>query len=108
MTAYEMMLSESQERMLVVVKQGREQEIIEMCKRYGLEAVAIGKVTEDKMLRLIHKGDVVAEILADTLAEDAPVYYKKSEEPAYFKEFQAMENEEPAVGDLKETLSALL
>ncbi|WP_060208873.1 phosphoribosylformylglycinamidine synthase subunit PurL [Sporosarcina koreensis] len=108
MTAYEMMLSESQERMLVVVKQGREQEIIDLCKKYGLEAVAIGKVTDDKMLRLTHKGEVVAEILADTLAEDAPVYHKKSEEPAYFSEFQAMDNEEPAVGDLKETLSALL
>ena len=60
------------------------------------------------MLRLTHKGEVVAEILADILAEDAPVYYKVSEEPAYFREFQAMENEEPAVDDLKETLSALL
>lgn len=108
MTAYEMMLSESQERMLVVVKQGREDEIIELCKKYGLEAVAIGKVTDDKMLRLLHKGEVVAEILADTLAEDAPVYYKKSEEPTYFREFQAMENAEPAVEDLKETLTALL
>ncbi|MCM3745619.1 phosphoribosylformylglycinamidine synthase subunit PurL [Sporosarcina luteola] len=108
MTAYEMMLSESQERMLVVVKQGREQEIIDLCKKYGLEAVAIGEVTDDKMLRLTHKGEVVAEILADILAEDAPVYYKKSEEPAYFREFQAMENEEPAVEDLKETLSTLL
>lgn len=108
MTAYEMMLSESQERMLVVVKQGREQEIIDLCKKYGLEAVAIGKVTDDKMLRLTHKGEVVAEILADILAEDAPVYYKKSEEPAYFSEFQAMDNEEPAVEDLKEALSALL
>ncbi len=108
MTAYEMMLSESQERMLVVVKQGREQEIIDLCRKYGLEAVSIGKVTDDKMLRLTHKGEVVAEILADILAEDAPVYYKKSEEPAYFREFQAMENEEPAVDDLKETLSALL
>ncbi|MCM3711454.1 phosphoribosylformylglycinamidine synthase subunit PurL [Sporosarcina luteola] len=108
MTAYEMMLSESQERMLVVVKQGREQEIIDLCKKYGLEAVSIGKVTDDKMLRLTHKGEIVAEINADILAEDAPVYYKKSEEPAYFSEFQAMENEEPAVEDLKETLSALL
>ncbi|MCM3639192.1 phosphoribosylformylglycinamidine synthase subunit PurL [Sporosarcina luteola] len=108
MTAYEMMLSESQERMLVVVKQGREQEIIDLCKKYGLEAVSIGKVTDDKMLRLTHKGEIVAEINADILAEDAPVYYKISEEPAYFSEFQAMENEEPAVEDLKETLSALL
>ncbi|GEN83700.1 phosphoribosylformylglycinamidine synthase subunit PurL [Sporosarcina luteola] len=108
MTAYEMMLSESQERMLVVVKQGREEEIGELCKKYGLEAVAIGKVTDDKMLRLIHKGEVVAEISADILAEDAPVYYKKSEEPAYFQEYQRMENAEPAVDDLKDTLTALL
>ncbi|WP_339253782.1 phosphoribosylformylglycinamidine synthase subunit PurL [Sporosarcina sp. FSL W8-0480] len=108
MTAYEMMLSESQERMLVVVKQGREEEIIELCKKYGLEAVAIGKVTDDKMLRLTHKGEVVAEILADILAEDAPVYHKASEEPAYFREFQQIENTEPAVEDLKETLTSLL
>ena len=108
MTAYEMMLSESQERMLIVVKQGREQEIIDLFSRYGIEAVSIGVVTDDKMLRLKHKGETVAEILADTLAEDAPVYYKESKEPAYFAEFQAMDNVEPAVGDLKETLLALL
>ncbi|MDW0117924.1 phosphoribosylformylglycinamidine synthase subunit PurL [Sporosarcina thermotolerans] len=108
MTAYEMMLSESQERMLVVVKHGREDEIIDLCKKYGLEAVAIGKVTDDKMLRLVHKGEVVAEISADILAEDAPVYHKVSEEPAYFREFQRIENTEPAVEDLKATLTALL
>ncbi|GKV57307.1 phosphoribosylformylglycinamidine synthase subunit PurL [Sporosarcina sp. NCCP-2222] len=108
MTPYEMMLSESQERMLVVVKQGREQEIIDLFTKYGLEAVAIGKVTDDKMLRLFHKGEVVAEVSADALAEDAPVYHKKSEEPAYFKEYQAMEDAEPSVESLKETLIALL
>lgn len=108
MTAYEMMLSESQERMLVVVKKGREEEIAQLFTKYGLEAVSIGRVTEDKMLRLYHKGEVVAEILADYLAEDAPVYYKPSQEPAYFKEFQAMENVEPVVTNLKETLVALL
>lgn len=108
MTAYEMMLSESQERMLIVVKQGREQEIIDLFSGYGIGAVSIGVVTDDKMLRLKHKGETVAEILADTLAEDAPVYYKESKEPAYFAEFQAMDNAEPAVGDLKETLLALL
>ena len=58
-----------------------------------VEAVSIGKVTDDKMLRLLHKGEVVAEVSADALAEDAPVYHKKSEEPAYFREFQAMEND---------------
>ncbi|MDS9473159.1 phosphoribosylformylglycinamidine synthase subunit PurL [Sporosarcina pasteurii] len=108
MTAYEMMLSESQERMLFVVKKGREQEVIDLFAKYGVECVAIGRVTDDKMLRLLHKGEVVAEVPADALAEDAPVYYKDSEEPAYFKEFQAMEKTEPVVSNYKETLKALL
>ena len=108
MTAYEMMLSESQERMLIVVKKGSEQEVIDLCAKYTINAVSIGIVTDDKMLRLLHKGEVVAEVVADTLAEDAPVYNKKSEEPAYFKEYQAMEGKEPKVADLHETLKALL
>lgn len=108
MTAYEMMLSESQERMLIVVKQGREQEVTDLFAKHGIQAVSIGKVTDDKMLRLLHKGEVVAEVSADALAEDAPVYHKKSEEPAYFREFQAMEKTEPVVDDLSDTLKSLL
>ena len=108
MTAYEMMLSESQERMLIVVKKGREQEVIDLFAKYDVEAVVIGKVTDDKMLRLLHKGEVVAEVSADALAEDAPVYNKKSEEPAYFREFQTMEMVEPLVKDLNATLKELL
>ncbi|WP_442597733.1 phosphoribosylformylglycinamidine synthase subunit PurL [Neobacillus sp. D3-1R] len=108
MTAYEMMLSESQERMLIVVKKGREQEIVDLFSKYGLEAVAVGKVTDDKMLRLLHKGEVVANVPADALAEEAPVYHKPSSVPAYFEEFQAMENDIPSIDDYKETLLALL
>lgn len=108
MTAYEMMLSESQERMLLVVKAGREAEIQEIFKKYDLDCVAIGKVTGDKMLRLLHKGEVVANIPADALAEDAPVYYKPSSEPAYFREFQAMNLEVPQVENVEETLVKLL
>ncbi|MDN3017402.1 phosphoribosylformylglycinamidine synthase subunit PurL [Paenibacillus sp. BSR1-1] len=108
MTAYEMMLSESQERMLIVVKKGREQEIKDLFDKYDLEAVAIGKVTGDKKLRLIHQGEIVADVPVDALAEDAPVYQKPSQEPAYFQEFQAMENEIPQVADLKETLLKIL
>lgn len=108
MTAYEMMLSESQERMLLVVKKGREDEIKAIFDKYDLDAVAIGRVTDDKMLRLLHNGEVVAEVPADALAEDAPVYHKPSAEPAYYAEFQAMENTEPVVTDYKETLNALL
>lgn len=108
MSAYEMMLSESQERMLLVVKKGREEEIKAIFDKYDLDAVAIGRVTDDKMLRLLHKGQVVAEVPADALAEDAPVYHKPSAEPAYYAQFQAIENTEPAVTDYKETLIALL
>jgi phosphoribosylformylglycinamidine synthase II len=108
MTAYEMMLSESQERMLIVVKKGREQEIKDLFSKYDLEAVAIGKVTDDKQFRLLHKGEVVADIPVDALAEDAPVYHKPSKEPSYFAEFQAMDNEVPQVDDLKDTLLKLL
>ncbi|MFT4414590.1 phosphoribosylformylglycinamidine synthase subunit PurL [Fredinandcohnia humi] len=108
MTGYEMMLSESQERMLIVVEKGREQEIQEIVTKYGLEAVAIGKVTDDKQLRLIHKGEIIADVPVDALAEEAPVYHKPSSEPAYYREFQAMEVEVPAVEDLEKTLLELV
>jgi len=108
MTAYEMMLSESQERMLIVVKKGREAEIVELFEKYDLDAVAVGHVTDDKMLRLIHNGEVVADVPADALAEEAPVYYKPSSVPAYYTEYQALENVEPQVADYKETLLNLL
>lgn len=108
MTAYEMMLSESQERMLVVVKKGEEQPIVDLFAKYGLDAVSVGVVTDDKMFRLKHKGEIVAEVPADALAEDAPVYHKPSAVPAYYTEFQQIENVEPEVTDYKETLSALL
>lgn len=108
MTAYEMMLSESQERMLIVVKKGREQEIVDLFSKYDLEAVSIGHVTDDKQLRLIHQSEVVADVPADALAEEAPVYHKPSAEPAYYREFQTMENDIPAVENYKETLMSLL
>ena len=53
-------------------------------KNTDLDAVAVGEVTEDKMLRLFHNGEMVAEVPADALAEEAPVYHKPSSEPPYF------------------------
>ncbi|MCP3742508.1 phosphoribosylformylglycinamidine synthase subunit PurL [Rossellomorea sp. BNER] len=108
MTAYEMMLSESQERMLIVVKKGREQEIVDLFSKYDLDAVAIGQVTDDKTLRLLHNGEVVADVPVDSLAEDAPIYHKPSAEPEYFKKFQQTEINLPEVKDYKETLLGLL
>jgi phosphoribosylformylglycinamidine synthase len=108
MSAYEMMLSESQERMLLVVKKGHEEEVFEITRKYGLEAKVVGKVTDDKILRLFHQGEVAAEIPADALAEEAPVYYRESKEPAYYSEYQAMEDNVPNVNDLNKTLLDLL
>jgi phosphoribosylformylglycinamidine synthase subunit PurL len=108
MTAYEMMLSESQERMLIVVQKGREQEIVDLFSKYGLEAVSVGVVTDDKNLTLYHNGELVAKVSADALAEEAPVYYKPSREPQYYQEFQQMENESYKLADYGETLKHLL
>ncbi|MGG3963736.1 phosphoribosylformylglycinamidine synthase subunit PurL [Heyndrickxia faecalis] len=108
MTPYEMMLSESQERMLIVIKKGREPEIIRLFQKYGLDAVAIGTVTDDKRLKLYHHGELVADVPADALAEDAPVYHKPSKEPAYFAAYQALKPQIPAVENLQETFFQLL
>ncbi|MBD7908280.1 phosphoribosylformylglycinamidine synthase subunit PurL [Sporosarcina gallistercoris] len=108
MTAYEMMLSESQERMLIVVKKGSEQEIAELFSKYGLEAVAVGFVTEEKMLKLTHQGEVAAFVPVDALVKEAPVYHKPSAEPQYFRDFQAMSNAAPVVVNFNETLVKLL
>lgn len=108
MSAYEMMLSESQERMLLVVEKGREQEVSSIFEKYDLEAVNVGRVTDDKQFRLIHNGEVVCDIPVDSLAEDAPVYHKPSKVPAYFEKFQAMPAYQPEVTDHEDMLGKLL
>ena len=74
MTAYEMLLSESQERMLIVATKGREDEIFAVFRKWGLEAATVGVVTDDGKLRIRHKGAVVAEIPNRALADEAPKY----------------------------------
>lgn len=108
MNAYELMLSESQERMLLVVKKGREHEITSIFEKYGLKAVAVGDVIEDKVFRLKQHGEMVADIPVDALAEEAPVYHLPSKEAEYFKKFQRMDNTVPAVEDHAEMLKKLL
>lgn len=108
MTPYEMMLSESQERMLICVKQGHEVEVVELFKKYDLDAVNIGEVTDDGLYRLYHHGQEVANLPVDALAEDAPVYEKERQEPARIKEFTQMADFVPEVSDTTETLLALL
>jgi phosphoribosylformylglycinamidine synthase II len=74
MTAYEIMLSESQERMLLVAQKGCEQEVFRVFEKWGLDAVEVGKVTTDDKLRVLRHGEVVAEIPNRALTDDAPVY----------------------------------
>ena len=74
MTPYEIMLSESQERMLLVAQKGREQEVFRVFEKWGLDAVEVGKVTSDNKLRVLQHGEVVAQIPNQALTDDAPVY----------------------------------
>ena len=108
MTPYEMMLSESQERMLLVVKKGREQEIKNICDRWGVLYAEVGHVTEEKNLRLLHKGEVTAEVPVDALAEDVPSVYLPSVEHSSFKKNQQIDASHYTVSDVKDTLIQLL
>jgi len=74
MTPYEIMLSESQERMLLVAQKGREEEVFRVFQKWGLDAVEIGRVTLDAKMRVLEHGEVVAEIPNAALSDDAPVY----------------------------------
>ena len=74
MTAYEIMLSESQERMLLVADKGKEKDAVAVFHKWGLDAVTVGRVTDDGLLRVRQHGKVVAEIPNRALADEAPVY----------------------------------
>ncbi len=79
MTPYEIMLSESQERMLLVAQKGREQEVLRVFEKWGLDAVEIGRVTSDGNMRVLQHGQVVAEIPNQALTDDAPIYHRPQE-----------------------------
>jgi phosphoribosylformylglycinamidine synthase len=109
MIPYEVMLSESQERMLLVVKQGREQEVLRIFEKWDLDAVIIGRVTGDGLMRVKDGGRVVAEIPARDLAEEGPVYRRPMARPAYLDETERAEfSQLPVPAKPEETLLALL
>jgi len=86
MTPYEIMLSESQERMLLVAEKGREHVVLAVFKKWGLDAVVVGQVTEGGIARINNNGRVAAEIPAHPLAEEGPVYQRPIAAPAPRKE----------------------
>jgi phosphoribosylformylglycinamidine synthase len=110
MTAYEMLLSESQERMLIVAHRGREREIVEIFNKWDLDAVAIGKVVEGNRLKIFHNGNLEADLPVDKLTDEAPKY----ERPMDGSKFQAQsaklkfEDRKPKTENQTEALKMLL
>ncbi len=105
MTPYEIMLSESQERMLLVAEKGREEEVFRVFRKWGLDAVTIGQVTDDGLLRVRDHGEVVAEMPNHALAEEGPVYDRPHTEPL---RRAPMEGPSFSSADLNADLEALL
>lgn len=91
MTPYEMMLSESQERMLFVVEPKHEEQAREIFDRWGVICAKVGKVTDDGRLKLIHHGEVVGDMPVKALVDECPIYNKPSQEPAYYQEQAAVD-----------------
>jgi phosphoribosylformylglycinamidine synthase len=106
MTPYETMLSESQERMLLVAEKGREEEVFRVFRKWGLEAVEIGVVTTDGRLRVKQHGVTVAEIPAHELADEAPLYDRPHTEP--LRRAPMSVERASVLGDVQEALPALL
>jgi len=109
MTPYEIMLSESQERMLLVVKRGREAEVERIFDKWDLHAIRIGEVTADGMLRVKNRGVIAAEIPNRALTDEAPIYRRPMEQPAYLADVQQLDLDAlPAPPDANDGLLGLL
>ncbi len=108
MTPYEIMLSESQERMLLVVKKGREADVERIFEKWDLHAAHIGEVTDDGLMRVKDHGKVVAEIPNSALVDAAPVYNRPTVRPAYLDDVQQLDLASVAPAPASDALLALL
>jgi len=110
MTPYEIMLSESQERMLIIVHKGREEEVKRIFDKWDLPWAEIGRVTDTGKMVVRNNGSLAAEIPAKKLADEAPIYQREAREPEYLKNVRSFtldaipDTQNPA-GDLKALLS---
>src|SRR6185295_15548485 len=86
MTAYEMLLSESQERMLIVAHSGREREVVDIFRKWDLDAVVIGRVRDTGRMQVVHNGETVADIPVEALTDEAPKYERPMSPPVGAKD----------------------
>ncbi len=107
MSAYEILLSESQERMLMVVRPGHEGEVQRVFRKWDLDAAAIGRISGDGMLRVLHRGTVAAEVPCRALTDDAPVFERPVRQPSGWPEPEVGIAELPEPSDWNEVVLAL-
>jgi phosphoribosylformylglycinamidine synthase II len=100
MEPFEIMISESQERMLAVVEPPKLDEVLEVCRRWGLEASVLGEVVKDGRLKVLAGGEVVADAPAEALAEEGPVYQRPLARPEWLDELQSSPPGDPPPPDL--------
>jgi phosphoribosylformylglycinamidine synthase len=109
MTSYDLMLSESQERMLIIVHKGREEEVKRIFDKWDLPWSEVGFVTDTGRMVVKHHGNIVADIPAKKIADESPVYQREAREPEYLKEVRAFRLEQiPETLDAKSDLLKLL
>ena len=108
MTPYETMLSESQERMLIIVREGHETTVTKIFEKWDLPCALIGRVTDDGLMRVKNNGVTVAEIPAKKLADEAPLYKREARRPADLDERQKLDLASLSQGDPQAVLEQLL
>jgi phosphoribosylformylglycinamidine synthase subunit PurL len=110
MSSYEIMLSESQERMLIIVHKGREEEVKRIFDKWDLPWSEVGTVTDTGRMVVRHGGKIIADIPAKKIADESPIYQRESKEPEYLKEVRAfrldgiVDTQDP-LGNLKKLLA---
>jgi phosphoribosylformylglycinamidine synthase subunit PurL len=108
MEPFEVMISESQERMLAVVEPSRVDEVLAVCRRWGIDANVIGEVTSSDRLEITSAGEIVADVPAAALAEEGPVYERPFSRPEWLDELQASDPGAAAPASLEEAFVAVL
>ena len=108
MTPYEILLSESQERMLYAVDEKNVGQVIDIAKSYGLEAAVIGETTDTKRMEVFYKGEKVADLPISAIVDDAPVYNRPRKEPEYLKETRVFDQNKLPEVDIKEAVRKVI